>query len=73
MEVPTQPTQPTQATQAALEHLTQEDIEDGTICRLICTTGQLSNVDLKEKKNGVKEWFFGRNVALILPTTILQD
>jgi len=63
MEVPTQPTQPTQATQASLEHLTQESLEDGTICRLICTTGQLSNIDLKEKKNGSKEWYFGRNAT----------
>lgn len=63
MEVPTQPTQPTQATQAALDHLTQESIENGTICRLICTTGQLPNRDLKPKKNGSKEWFFGRNAA----------
>ncbi|CCH43442.1 Carbon catabolite-derepressing protein kinase [Wickerhamomyces ciferrii] len=63
MEVPTQPTQPTQATQAAFDHLTQESLEDGTICRLICTTGQLNNVDLKIKRNGLKEWYFGRNAA----------
>jgi serine/threonine/tyrosine protein kinase RAD53 len=62
MELPTQPTQATQATQqAALENFTQEQLDASTVCRLICTTGQLDNIDLKTKKNGVKEWTFGRN------------
>ncbi|KAH3678367.1 hypothetical protein WICMUC_001384 [Wickerhamomyces mucosus] len=63
MDLPTQPTQ--QATQQAgqLDDLTQEDISDSTIFRLICTTGQLSNIDFKEKplSKRPKEWLFGRN------------
>lgn len=62
MELPTQPTQATQATQVAvLDPDSQLNIEKGTVCRLICTTGQIPNTDLKVKPNGVKEWTFGRN------------
>lgn len=62
MELPTQPTQPTQATQmAAFESFSQEQLDPSTVCRLICTTGQIPNTDLKIKRNGVKQWTFGRN------------
>ncbi|CDR43429.1 CYFA0S12e00452g1_1 [Cyberlindnera fabianii] len=64
MEIATQATQPTQATQAnQLDTLTQENIDADCVCRLICTTGQIPNKDLKPQPNGAKEWTFGRNIA----------
>lgn len=68
MESPTQPTQPTQATQhSASEIFTQEQLDSETVCRLICTTGQLENIDLKVKAKGAKQWNFGRNAQCDIP------
>lgn len=58
-------TQATQPTQVASEHmedlLANTQVSACTICRLICTTNQMPNIDLKPKE-GLKEWYFGRNV-----------
>ena len=67
----TQPTQ--QATQATQKYLidkfSQEKIDDDVVCRVICTTGQISLRDLKvqpesifKKESSIKKtWTFGRN------------
>ncbi|KAH3681157.1 hypothetical protein WICPIJ_007852 [Wickerhamomyces pijperi] len=69
-------TQPTQA--ATQQHQIdlapeEEQFDESTVCRLICTTGQLPNSDLKEKsvKDGKYEWIVGRaaNCDVNLPST----
>lgn len=68
MELPTQATQATQATQLQLvENFSQEQLDPTTVCRLICTTGQIPNTDLKIKANGSREWTFGRNSQCDIP------
>lgn len=74
MDIPTQPTQ--QATQATqkyiIEKLSQEQIGDDVVCRIICTTGQIKIQDLKadvqevyNKRGSIKKiWTFGRNKSI---------
>ncbi|CDO95833.1 unnamed protein product [Kluyveromyces dobzhanskii CBS 2104] len=71
MDAITQPTQ--QATQTTQKYLidkfSQEKIDDDVVCRVICTTGQISLKDLKvqpetilRKDSSIKKtWTFGRN------------
>lgn len=71
MDIITQPTQQsTQATQRYLiDKFSQEQIDDDVVCRVICTSGQLSLQDLKVSPESVIQnhesikhtWIFGRN------------